>query len=277
MTQPTILMCPPDYFGIEYEINPWMKLERDAEPGQAQAQWAKLHETLVGVGVEVKLLEPRDGLPDFVFTANAGLVYGNRFVSSRFQHKVRAAESPHFEEWFADHGYTVEHLPKSVCFEGAGDALFCGQTLFAGYRIRSDAGGHHQIAKMLGIHVLPVELVDRRFYHLDTCFCPLAPDEAIYFPDAFDDYGQKVLKQHIPKLHSVAEDDAERFGCNAVVVGKTVILNDGCDKLMGALEDWGYQPIAIKLDEFLKSGGSAKCLTLRLDGEEAAGWRDGAG
>jgi N-dimethylarginine dimethylaminohydrolase len=157
-------------------------------------------------------------------------------------------------------------------FEGAGDALFCGPTLFAGYRIRSDVHGHQYLARQLGKEVLPLELVDPRFYHLDTCFCPLAPGEALYFPPAFDSYGRKVLQSRVPHLLEVNEAEAVRFGCNAVVVGKTVITNTGCDRLTADLRARGYATVAVELDEFLKAGGSAKCLTLRLDGEEAAMW-----
>jgi N-dimethylarginine dimethylaminohydrolase len=265
-------MCPPNYYGIEYEINPWMSRSRGSAPERARAQWQALYEALRGLGVSVELLTPQPGLPDLVFTANAGLVYRTRFFSSRFRHEVRARESPHFDAWFAGHGFLVEHLPESMYFEGAGDALFCGPTLFAGYRIRSDVHGHQYLAATLGKLVLPLELINPRFYHLDTCFCPLAPGEAIYYPAAFDAYGRKVLEGHIPRLLAVQEDEAYRFGCNAVVVGKTVIVNTGCAHLAADLRAWGYEPVAIELDEYIKAGGSAKCLTLRLDGEDAAVW-----
>jgi N-dimethylarginine dimethylaminohydrolase len=273
MSTPRILMCPPDYYGIEYEINPWMSRSRGAAPARAHAQWRALHDALTGLGVRVQLMQPQSGLPDLVFTANAGLVFENRFFSSRFRHGVRARETPYFEEWFASHGFQVEHLPPDVYFEGAGDALFCGPILFAGYRIRSDVGGHQYLGKILHRLVLPLELVDPRYYHLDTCFCPLAPGLAVYFPEAFDDYGRKVLQSHIERLVPVGPDEAARFACNAVVVGKSVIVNTGCNRLAGDLRRLGYQPIAVELDEFLKAGGSAKCLTLRLDGEDAAVWR----
>jgi N-dimethylarginine dimethylaminohydrolase len=272
MRQPRILMCPPDYYGIEYEINPWMKRERGSTPERAQSQWRELYETLVGLGARVELMTPRRGLPDLVFTANAGMVYGQRFFSSRFRHEVRARETPHFDEWFAAQGFTVEHLPEGVFFEGAGDALFCGPTLFAGYRIRSDVQGHHHLAAALHLQVLPLELINPYFYHLDTCFCPLAPGAAIYYPAAFDAYGRKVLEAHVPRLLAASEAEANRFGCNAVVVGRMVVLNAGCAQLAAGLRAWGYTPVAVELDEFIKSGGSAKCLTLRLDGEDAAVW-----
>jgi N-dimethylarginine dimethylaminohydrolase len=265
-------MCPPDYYGIEYEINPWMSRSRGSSPEPARRQWQALHDALVGLGAAIELMTPQAGLPDLVFTANAGLVFGPRFFSSRFRYEVRARESPHFDAWFAGHGFTVEHLSEGTYFEGAGDALFCGRALVAGYRIRSDVRGHQYLAQALNRQVLPLELVDPRFYHLDTCFCPLAPGEALYFPPAFDAYGQKVLDSNVPRLLPVVETEAARFGCNAVVVGKNVVVNTGCDQLAADLRAWGYRPIAVELDEFLKAGGSAKCLTLRLDGEEAAVW-----
>jgi N-dimethylarginine dimethylaminohydrolase len=273
MRSPRILMCPPDFYGIEYEINPWMSRARGSLPDKARQQWHGLHDALVQLGVQVELMTPQPGLPDLVFTANAGLMFGTHFYSSRFRHEVRARETPFFDAWCADHGYIVEHLPPGMFFEGAGDALFCGDMLFAGYRIRSDAAAHQWLGHTLGHLVLPLELIDPRFYHLDTCFCPLAPGAAIYFPGAFDLYGRKVLENHIPHLISVVEAEAERFGCNAVVVGKTVLVNSGCPQLAETLRQRGYTCIAVELDEFIKAGGSAKCLTLRLDGEDAAVWR----
>jgi N-dimethylarginine dimethylaminohydrolase len=266
-------MCPPDHYGIEYEINPWMNRSLGAVRALAFRQWQELHDTLVSLGVDVLTMAPQPHLPDLVFTANAGLVYRNRFLSSRFKHEVRARESPFFDAWFAEHGFTVEHLPEGLFHEGAGDALFCGDSLFAGYRTRSDASAHQWVGAALGVRVLPLELVNPRFYHLDTCFCPIAPGQAIYFPDAFDDYGRKVLANHVPRLIPVKDEEAFRFGCNAVVVGTTVVHNSGCPQLAADLTAAGFRSVPVELDEFLKAGGSAKCLTLRLDGEEAASWK----
>lgn len=269
---PHILMCPPDHYGIEYEINEWMNRSRPADQNKAKEQWKNLYDTLVSLGVKVSLLEPQKGLPDLVFTANAGLMFFERFISSRFKHGERAGETPYFDAWFDEHLFKVEHLPVGMFFEGAGDALFCGEILFAGYRFRSDALAHQEVGRMINRRVLPLELVNPRFYHLDTCFCPLSPGEAIYFPDAFDAYGRKVLQQHVSKLYPVPEPDAFRFACNAVVVGKKVVTNSGCPGLHNILNQAGYTPIGVELDEFLKAGGSAKCLTIRVDGEDAAEW-----
>ncbi|OWK46793.1 dimethylarginine dimethylaminohydrolase family protein [Fimbriiglobus ruber] len=236
-------------------------------------QWQTLRSALVATGVAIEELAPQPGLPDLVFTANAGLVFRDTFLSSRFKHEVRAKESPFFDAWFAAHGFQVDHMPEGLFHEGAGDALFCGDTLFAGYRTRSDASAHQWVAHRLGVRCLPLELVNPRFYHLDTCFCPIAPGVALYFPDAFDAYGRRVLAAHVPTLIPVVETEAQRFGCNAVVVGTTVVHNSRCPGLAADLSKHGFRSVEVELDEFLKAGGSAKCLTLRLDGEDAAGWK----
>src|SRR5262249_54589930 len=204
------------------EINPWMSRSRASTLERAKQQWTALYQLLCGLDVAVERMTPQPGLPDLVFTANAGLVFGTRFFSSRFRHEVRARETPYFDAWFAEHGFGVEHLPEDLFFEGAGDALFCGRVLFAGYRIRSDARGHQYLGQALGREVLPLELVNPYFYHLDTCFCPLAPGEAIYYPPAFDAYGRRVIENYIPKLITVNEAEAKLFACNAVVIGKQV-------------------------------------------------------
>jgi N-dimethylarginine dimethylaminohydrolase len=273
MSQPHILMCPPDFYGIEYEINPWMSRLRQSDREAATRQWHDLRGLLERAGARISTLAPVAGLPDLVFTANAALIHGRRAMLSHFRHPQRQGEEPVDEAWLIEHGFRVEHAPGGVYFEGAGDALFCGDTLFAGYRLRSDARGHQQIGELLGCRVIPMELVDPYYYHLDTCFCPLAPGRAIFYPPAFDDYAQRVLRENVGELIPIREDEARRFACNAVVVGTTVVTNSGCPELHRQLESAGFEPCETPLDEFVKAGGSAKCLTLRLDGEDAAGWR----
>jgi N-dimethylarginine dimethylaminohydrolase len=274
---PHILMCPPDFYGIEYEINPWMNRDRQADRDLAGRQWQALREILERAGATVLTMDPVPGLPDLVFTANAALIHRETAVLAHFRPRERQGEAPHDAAWLAARGFNIGNVPDDVYFEGAGDALFCGDTLFAGYRIRSDARGHQRIGQMLACRTIPLELVDSYYYHLDTCFCPLAPGMAIWHPAAFDDYAQRALREHVPELIAVDEDEARRFACNAVVVGRVVVTNTGCPRLHAALGERGFEPRETPLDEFVKAGGSAKCLTLRLDGEDAAGWKQQIG
>jgi len=266
-------MTPPDHYGIEYEINPWMDRRRDSSHDLAERQWRDLRRLLEQLGAEICCVAPAAGLPDLVFTANAALIYEDRAILSRFRHPQRQGEEPRFDRCLAGQGFCVERLPAGMCFEGAGDALFCGDTLFAGYRLRSDIRAHQEIARRLGCRVIPLELVDPYYYHLDTCFCPLEPGRAVYYPAALDRYGRRVLQAAIDDLVPVGSEEARHFACNAVVAGRTVITNTGCPELHRQLRARRFEPVETPLSEFVKSGGSAKCLTLRLDGEEAAAWK----
>ena len=270
-SRPTILMCPPDFYGIEYEINPWMNRDVPSDPARSREQWQALHDLLVGLDVDVRLMPPIKGLPDLVFTANAGLIWHDKVFLAAFRHSARQNETPVDESWFKSNGFETILLPAPLNFEGAGDALFCGDTLYSGYLVRSDASAMQWLGARMNCRVIPLQLVDNHYYHLDTCFCPLDSKTALYFPAAFDDYARRALLQ-IPRLIPVQSDEASRFACNAVVIGRHVVMNTGCPKLEADLTNLGFIPHCTALDEFLKAGGSAKCLTLRLDGEEAAIW-----
>lgn len=274
-TKPTILMCPPDHYGIEYEINGWMSRGRPADPVRARQQWERLVEQLASLGAQIAYQPAVAGLPDLVFTANAGLVRDDVVYLSHFRHPARQGETAHDEAWFLEHGFQTVHLPDGLDFEGAGDALFCGQTLFAGYHMRSSARAMQWVARQTDCRVIPLQLLSDRFYHLDTCFCPLDRQTAIFHPNAFDEYARNALAAHVPRLIPVEPNEAARFACNAVVLGSHVVTNTGCPALHETLGSLGFHPHEIALDEFLKSGGSAKCLTLRLDGEDAARRGDG--
>jgi N-dimethylarginine dimethylaminohydrolase len=258
-----LLMCPPDYYGIEYEINPWMNVERGADVTLARRQWGQLYDLLTAqMEIDAELIEPVKGLPDMAFTANAGLVFEGKFIRSNFRYRERSGEAAYFEKWFAERGYEVVRLPENLFFEGEGDAFILGESLFAGYRFRSEIRSHTLIGEILQKEALSLELVDPRFYHLDTCFCPLRQDLIAYYPDAFDTYANRVIEENIPNRIVVTPEDALRFGANAIVVGQSVVINSGCADLHQQLAGAGFTVHETDLSEFIKAGGSAKCLVL---------------
>jgi len=260
-----LLMCSPDYYGIEYEINPWMNRGRPADARLAREQWNRLHRFLrEELAAEVETIAPAPGLPDMVFTANAGLAWNGKFIVSNFRPEVRRGEAAHYEAWFRDHGFDIMRLPAECYFEGEGDLLKCGDTWFAGYHTRSDILSHQKVAEIIEQEILSLELTNDWFYHLDTCFCPLSFGQAMFYPPAFDSYARKVLENHIPDLIPVSAQEAERFACNAVVVGSKIAMNDGCLKLRKKLESAGFTLLETPLGEFIKAGGSAKCLVLNI-------------
>ncbi|MEO1801206.1 MAG: TIGR00300 family protein [Cyanobacteria bacterium J06629_2] len=270
MTEPIrILMCAPDHYDVDYVINPWMEgnIHKSSQE-KAVEQWSKLNYVLNDIA-KVDLVQGQPGVPDMVFTANAGLVLGDNAVLSRFYHPERQGEEPYFKQWFEDNGFNVFELPQDLPFEGAGDALLDreGRWLWAGYGFRSELDSHPYLAKWLDIEVLSLRLIDDRFYHLDTCFCPLSGGYLLYYPGAFDSYSNHIIEGRVPaaKRIAIAEADAINFACNSVNVGQTVVMNKASDSLKQHLADAGFAVIETPLTEFLKAGGAAKCLTLRIN------------
>ncbi len=268
-----LLMCPPEYFEVAYVINPWMNDNvRKIDRLLAQRQWRALYDILSQIA-EVRLLRPEPSSPDMVFTANAGLVRGQTFILSRFRHEERQSEEPYFADWFVEHGYHLQRCPPELFFEGAGDALFdTGQSvLWMGYGHRSVAGARVFVDGLLrqdglNIEVITLELVDARFYHLDTCFCPLEDGYLLYYPAAFSAASLLAIEARVAPDKRIVCDaaDATGFACNAVNVGRTLVMNHASPALSEALARCGFSVVQTGLSEFMKAGGAAKCLTLAL-------------
>jgi len=282
--EPTFLMCSPKLYDVNYVINPWMmgNVHRSSIK-EAGAQWERLH-SAISRFARVELVEPQPGSPDMVFTANAGLVRKGVVALSRFLHPERQGEEPHFRKWFGDSGFAVREMPRATPFEGEGDALFewDGSRLWAGHGVRTLQSTHRCLRDTWDIEVISLRLVDPRFYHLDTCFCPLFGGYVMYFPKAFDNESIAKIETRYPedKRVRVSVSDALRFACNAVNVGRVIVLNEISDELSSQLEMLGFRVVQVPLTEFLKAGGAAKCLVLRLsemDVTHAAGGFSGAG
>lgn len=263
VAHPRWLLCRADHYDVQYEINSWMKIDRQPDRVIALKQWQKLDETIRSLGVTVEYIEPQQGLPDMVFTANGGLVVGNRCVLSKFRYAERQGEEQFFESWFLDHGFDVKKLTSGY-FEGEGDAFPMGSMLIAGYGFRSDLSSYQEIAKFLNIPtIVPVHLVNSYFYHLDTCFAPLNDSQALIFAEAFAPESVSLLEKHI-ELIRIPENDARRFACNAVVLGNNIIVPSGCPSTYELLQKRGFTVHPVEVDEYIKAGGAAKCLTLRV-------------
>ena len=268
-TPHVFLMCPPEYFDVAYIINPWMHGNmRKIDNAVAKQQWRALYDILCDLAT-VRLVLPQPGSPDMVFTANAGLLRGKRFLLSRFRYPERQYEEPYYADWFMDRGFEVLFMPRDVPFEGAGDALFerGAKRLWMANGHRSVIAAREEIAKHFKTTIVTLQLVDQRFYHLDTCFCPLIGGYLVYYPPAFDEPSRKQIEKLVPagKRIAISEEDALSFACNAVNAGQYVIVNRGTRAFVDALAKKGFEVVQTPLSEFLKAGGSAKCLTLRLD------------
>ncbi|MGD8326990.1 MAG: arginine deiminase-related protein [Sphingomonadales bacterium] len=274
-----LFMCPPDYFEVTYQINPWMSPDewgknRDKLSAQAKEEWENLKATYERLGHEVITIDAVDGLPDMVFTANSGIVLNGTVLLAHFRHPQRQGEEKYFARFFE--GLKEKGLIKKVVapkeeiiFEGAGDAVWdpYRKLYWVGFNQRSDRSAVDMVADVLGQKAIPLEMVSEDFYHLDVALAPLSRGHLIYIADAFDEKGFNRLKELAGEdmLVPATAEDAEGFGVNAVNLGDDIITAHCSDDLRTRLEALGYNIHICPLETFKMSGGGAFCLTLKLD------------
>lgn len=261
-------MCRPTYFAVDYAINPWMDPTAPVDATRAMDQWQALRRTYEALGHTVDVLPALPGLPDMVFAANGGVVVGRRALSSRFRHAERAGEEAPYHEWLAAAG-AVTVRPERVC-EGEGDILTVGRLLLVGSGFRSDPGVVAEVDEVLaqpnGLTVVALELVDARYYHLDTALGILDDRTAAYLPSAFSPRSQGLLRDLFPDLIASSEEDAAVLGLNIVSDGRNVVLESAATRLRAQIRDRGFDPVGVDMSELRKAGGAVKCCTLELRG-----------
>ena len=261
------LMCPPRHFEVVYSINPWMDTAVPVDAARARAQWDELVGVLRAAGAEVRTIEPQPGLPDMVFTANAGVLVGDTFVPAAMRDRERRGEREHFEAWFRASGFRVAGFENGAVQEGAGDALPFAGRLVGGYRTRSSEAAYAELARLTGARPAAVELADPRFYHLDLAFCPLGEGRAMVVPSALTEAGRALIGELVTEPLVLDAAEGEAFCANSVVVGTTVVMPACPPRVRRRLEALGLEPVVVDVSEFLKAGGAVRCLTLALDVE----------
>ncbi|APA99081.1 N-dimethylarginine dimethylaminohydrolase [Nocardia seriolae] len=255
-------MCRPEHFDVTYAINPWMDTSDPVNRALALAQWDTLRAVYEAHGHRVEVIDPVAGLPDMVFAANGGLVLGDRALSARFANPERAQEGPAYHDWMAARGFAAVTAARETN-EGEGDFAIAGDRILAGTGFRSARGAHEEVAEFFGLPVVSLDLVDPRFYHLDTALMVLG-DTIAYYPAAFSGPSARLLANLYPDAVIATDEDANVLGLNGVCDGYHVFLTEKATALAGQLRERGYEPVGIDLSELLKAGGSVKCCTLEL-------------
>ena len=269
------LMCKPSHFTVNYSINPWMEPSKPTDTDRAVAQWQKLHDLYLELGHEVELIEPLAGYPDMVYTANGGFVIDGRAYVPEFRFVERQGEAPAFAEWFRGAGFDTV-MPEEVN-EGEGDFLLVGDVILAGTGFRSTGDSHREVGEVFGREVVSLNLIDPRFYHLDTAIAVLDPVQGVenggperaniaYLPGAFDDASRAELEKRFPDAILVSDEDGAVFGLNSASDGYNVVISPRAVGFEKQLRERGYNPIMVDLSELLLGGGGIKCCTLELRG-----------
>lgn len=256
------VMCRPEHFEVRYAINPWMRPGEPVDRERALAQWDALRRTYLDLGHRVDLIDPVPGLPDMVYAANGATVVGGMVLGARFRHAERAAEAAAHRAWFTAAGFPV--VEPEFVNEGEGDLLAVGDVVLAGHGFRTDPLAHAEAAAVLGREVVPLTLVDPRFYHLDTAVAVLDDSTIAWLPAAFAPESRDVLRARFPDAIVADPADAAVLGLNAVSDGRHVVLPAQAVGLAAALAERGYTPVPVDLSELLKGGGGPKCCTLEV-------------
>lgn len=255
-----ILMCRPTNFSVNYSINPWMNTDDPVNLELAKYQWKELRSTIEDLGAQVLFLDQHKDLPDMVFAANAGIAHKNHVVISNFKHPERQPEHDQFKDWFLKNNYNTHTLSKNLTFEGGGDCFIWNDYLIAGWGFRSDEKAVEKTAELLNLKCITLKLQDERFYHLDTCMLEIN-GLCLYYPGAFD---SDEIKKLPFKMIPISEDDAKRFACNGVKINNNIISTKISSELKNTLQVNNINHIEVDTSEFLKSGGSARCLVLKI-------------
>lgn len=264
-TKRRYLMCRPTYFDVVYTINPWMHPEIPVDHELVMNQWQTLLDTYVAHGHDVEVIEGAPGLPDMVFAANGATVVDGRALAVKFHYPQRTDEAALYAEWLHNDG--IEVTDAVAINEGEGDFLTVGDIMLAATGFRSDPASHRELAEVTGREVLTLELVDPRFYHVDTALAVLDDTNVAYLPQAFSEASQAVLADRFPNAIHVSLEDATVFGLNAVSDGRNVFVASQATAFIEQLRAGGYTPVPVDLSELLKGGGGIKCCTLELRGE----------
>ncbi|PTL71892.1 N-dimethylarginine dimethylaminohydrolase [Rathayibacter caricis DSM 15933] len=258
----TVLMCRPEHFTVVYRINPWMDPQVPTDTALAVRQWQTLHDTYVGLGFDVQLIDSEPGLPDMVYAANGGFVIDGIAYGASFTYPERQPEGPAYMDWFRGAGFDVR-VPEEVN-EGEGDFLLVGERILAGTGFRSASDSHAEVARVFGREVVTLELVNPSFYHLDTAIAVLDDSTIAYLPSAFSDEGNRTLQRLYPDAILVSEEDASVLGLNSFSDGLHVVIASRATGFERQLRERGYEPIGVDLSELLLGGGGVKCCTLEL-------------
>jgi N-dimethylarginine dimethylaminohydrolase len=260
-----ILLCRPDYFDIEYEINPWMHIENKVNKANVQQEYAQLKSLIENLGAEVLEIEPQPNLPDMVYTANLGYVDNNKFIVANFKFPERQKESKFAKKYFADLGFEVLELPSELIWEGQGDLLSSGDKLFAGYGKRSDLDAANYIENILNKKIIKLELIDPYYYHLDTCFAPLDENLVVINDNSFTEEALESIYENFEKVILTSDNDNKFLCCNLITIDKNILVSKGIsDKLISDFQNFGYEVHLLEMNEFQKGGGSVRCLTLDI-------------
>ena len=278
----TVLMSGPKYFSV-MELNPYSKQDNQPDPVQAAIEFATVKAAIEAAGINVVKVDEPEDCQDGIFTANWGLCRGDTCILSSLP-GPRKAEEPYAEQVLKDLGKKVIRPPFR--FSGQGDALPCGNLLFAGSGYRNDPRIHEFLAQTFGYEIVPLQAIpelddsgtpvinqatglpDSFFYDIDLAVSILRKDLIAWCPEALTTESQERMRAvPIEKIEVSLDEAMQAFACNLVSSGETVIMGAHAPQLKADIEAHGLKVTTVELKELAKGGGYIRCTSLTLDNE----------
>ena len=282
MINQKLLVSGADFFTDDFKINPYYS-QTTINLENAKREHATLINCFKQANIEIVKVNPPKDCQDCVYTANWALVRNGLAVMSSLP-QARKAEEPYAEQILREQGIKTLHVPDGLLFSGQGDALICGNYLFAGSGYRSDPAAQQFAAKTLGLKLIQLYAIpqtnpdgtphinpetnhaDSFFYDLDLALSVINGHTIAYCPEAFDEASRSNLES-ISDLDKSLVDQQEctdGFACNLVSTGETVIMSARAPKLQSALEARGLKCLTPEIEELKKGGGYIRCISLWL-------------
>lgn len=285
-------MSGAEYFGDDDAINDLMDAKVPVDIQKAVEEHAHIQQALKSCGVTVKKVAPPPDCQDGVYTANWALVRDGKAVMSRLPNK-RKLEERFALEVINGLGLQSVVLPSEVArFSGQGDALPCGDILFAQSPYRTTLDAHQYLKDMLNFREVislrtkparwfgfgPAKknkltgLPDSPTYDLDLALAvlkfPTSGQKGLiaFCPDVFKRRSRELLRSYnsLDKIEVSRQEALQAHALNLVSTGETVVMNSGAPNFQTALQAHGLKTIALDLPELKKGGGSIRCSTLTL-------------
>lgn len=284
MINQKVLMSGADYFSDQFAINAYMDSHVPVDVNKAISEHQQIKNALEQAGVEIVKVDAPKECQDGVYTANWALCRGNKAIMSRLPNK-RKDEEPYAEEQLKLLGFEIIKVPNELRFSGQGDALPCGNFLFAGSTYRTDPEVHKFLADTLGYEVISLQTIPKKglwglgrdvtnpttgwadsfFYDIDLALSVIREDLIAWCPKAFTpESAKKIRALPIKKIEVSLKEAKKAFACNLVSTGETVVMSAFAPQLKANLEKLGIKTITPEVRELGKGGGYIRCTSLTL-------------
>ncbi len=265
-----VLLCPADFYQIE-PINgisrKWMSEGYEMDYALCKKQHQALVQAYQDNGVEVELIDAKEGLTYQIFARDFGICVKEGVVLGHFKEPCRQEETALYEKKLKELGVPIVARCTNGCFEG-GDFCFLDEnTLLMGIIDRTDLAGFESIKAQLsdlGYEMSPI-YVDRKYLHIDIIINIIAKDTVIICPELLPDGIVQRFRRRNFKMIEITKEEVLEYAANIQGLGNGKVISACTNtKTNQRMRDLGLEVIEVDISEIVKGGGGIHCMTFPL-------------